>query len=144
MPKTSEESARSRLGGPSQEGATVSASASSGGFGGYQLRTDPMTGAKIIEDKSVAMVVFAEFYNLLPEWKMKQCLGFMSHYPVDLEEIEKWSGFRFATPELVEIYSSAIATLAGGVVEVTNPTRTRSTSTAAEMTEHSQNTDGQS
>ena len=78
------------------------------------------------------MVISAEFYNSMPEWKTKKCLGLMSHFPVDLEEIEKWSGFRFATPELVEICSSAIATFAGGVVEVTNPTRTGSTATTAD------------
>ena len=32
----------------------------------------------------------------------------MSHHPVDLGELEKWSGFRFTTPELADIYASTI------------------------------------
>ena len=79
------------------------------------------------------MVITAEFYNPMREWKVKICLELMSQCPPDRVEIAEWSGFCFTTPKLVEICSTAIATLAGGVVEVSNATRTSSTAAAAKL-----------
>ena len=125
MPKTTEESAEGQVGDSSQEGTSASASASSVDYGGgYQSRRDPTTGNRIIDCKSVAIAISAEFYNSLLEWKMKICLELMSQCPPDRAEIATWSGLYFATPELLGICASEVATLAGGALEVTSPTRT--------------------
>ena len=121
-----EELAGSQTGGPSQEGTTASTSASASGFGGYQVRTDPEKAARKV-------AISAEFYYSMPEWTMKMCLELMSQRPPDRVALARCSGYYFTTPALLEICASSVVMLAGGVVEVANPTRTGSTARAAEL-----------
>ena len=70
--------------------------------------------------KEEAIGVASAIYHNDPEWKMQQtlsCSRLMTHFPIDLDTLEQLSGLRFANRGLVET-SSAIASLAGGVVEV--------------------------
>ena len=62
MLKTSEASVGSQAGGPYQQGTAASASASARGFFGFQIQTDPET-----------IAISAEFYNSMPELRMKLC-----------------------------------------------------------------------
>ena len=53
-----------------------------------------------------------------PEWKTKHFLKIMTHYPVELANLQQQMGLRFANLELVEVCATTIASLSGGVVEV--------------------------
>ena len=76
-------------------GANASPSASVGGLSGRQLKVDPQTGLRIIDDENLAAAIASEFYKALPEWKMKSSLMLMSRDPPDRMVLGALSGHLF-------------------------------------------------